>query len=70
MAKGTVKWFNESKGFGFITRTDGTDVFVHHSSVQNSVQNNGLKSLAEGDTVIFDIERGPKGIKAINVIKQ
>jgi CspA family cold shock protein len=65
MAKGTVKWFNETKGFGFITRTDGTDVFVHHSSVQN----NGFKSLAEGDTVSFDIERGPKGIKAINVVK-
>ncbi len=66
MAKGTVRWFNESKGFGFITRTDGTDVFVHHSSIQS----NGNKALADGDTVSFDIERGPKGLKAINVVKQ
>jgi CspA family cold shock protein len=65
MAKGTVKWFNESKGFGFITRGDGTDVFVHYSSIQG----NGFKSLVEGDLVSFDMERGPKGIKAINVTK-
>jgi cold shock protein len=65
MAKGTVKWFNESKGFGFITRDDGTDVFVHHSSIEGG----GFKTLAEGDIVSFDTERGPKGIKAIKVTK-
>ncbi len=65
MAQGTVKWFNESKGFGFITSEDGTDVFVHHTSIQGS----GFKSLAEGDKVSFDIESGPKGPKAINVVK-
>jgi CspA family cold shock protein len=66
MANGTVKWFNESKGFGFITSENGTDVFVHYSSIQG----NGFKSLAEGDRVSFDIEKGPKGPKAINVVKQ
>jgi CspA family cold shock protein len=65
MAQGTVKWFNDSKGFGFITAEDGTDLFVHHTSVQGS----GFKSLAEGDKVTFDIEKGPKGPKAVNVIK-
>jgi CspA family cold shock protein len=65
MANGTVKWFNDSKGFGFITSEDGTDVFVHHSSIQG----NGFKSLAEGDQVSFDSEKGPKGPKAINVVK-
>lgn len=65
MAQGKVKWFNDSKGFGFITRDDGTDIFVHHSSIQGS----GFKSLAEGDAVSFDIENGPKGLKAINVVK-
>jgi CspA family cold shock protein len=65
MAQGTVKWFNASKGFGFITAEDGTDVFVHHTSIQG----NGFKSLAEGDKVSFDIETGPKGPKAINVVK-
>jgi cold shock protein len=66
MSKGTVKWFNESKGFGFITREDGTDVFVHYASIQG----NGFKSLAEGDVVNFDTENGPKGLKAINVTKE
>ena len=64
--KGTVKWFNDSKGFGFITAEDGTDVFVHHTSIMGE----GFKSLAEGDKVSFDVEKGPKGPKAINVIKQ
>ena len=66
MSKGTVKWFNESKGFGFITREDGSDVFVHYSSIQG----NGCKSLVEGDSVSFDTENGPKGLKAINVTKE
>jgi len=57
MPEGTVRWFNESKGCGFITSEDGTDVFVHHSSIQS----NGFKSLVEGDTVSFDIEKSPKG---------
>jgi CspA family cold shock protein len=66
MANGTVKWFNEAKGYGFITSEDGGDVFVHYSSIQS----NGFKSLAEGDSVSFEIEKGPKGPKAINVVKQ
>ncbi|MEW6116567.1 MAG: cold-shock protein [Nitrospirota bacterium] len=65
MAEGTVKWFNEAKGFGFITRDDGSDVFVHYSSIQS----NGFKTLAEGDKVSFDVEQGPKGLKAVNVSK-
>ena len=66
MAEGTVKWFNESKGFGFITRDDGSgDVFVHYSAVQGG----GFKSLAEGDRVSFDVEQGDKGPKAVNVVK-
>ena len=56
MANGTVKWFNDSKGFGFITSEDGSDVFVHHTSIQG----NGFKSLAEGDSVSFDTEKGDR----------
>jgi len=66
MTNGTVKWFNESKGFGFITSEDGSDVFVHYSSIAG----NGFKSLAEGDSVSFDVENGPKGPKAVNVVKK
>ena len=65
MTTGTVKWFNESKGFGFISREDGDDVFVHYSSIAGS----GFKSLLEGDAVSFDIEDGSKGPKALNVVK-
>ncbi|MDK1032258.1 MAG: cold-shock protein [Planctomycetia bacterium] len=65
MATGKVKWFNDSKGFGFITCDDGADVFVHH----NDIQAEGFKSLAEGDTVTFDVEQGPKGPRATNVRK-
>jgi CspA family cold shock protein len=64
--KGTVKWFNDSKGFGFITAEDGSDVFVHHTSIVG----NGFKSLAEGEKVTFDVEKGPKGPKAVNVVKE
>ena len=65
MAKGTVKWFNDQKGYGFITPEDGKDVFVHHSSIQGE----GYKSLAEGQQVEFQIEKGPKGDQATNVVK-
>ena len=65
VTQGTVKWFNETKGYGFIASEDGSDVFVHYSSISG----NGFKSLAEGDTVSFDTEKGPKGLKAVNVIK-
>ena len=64
MSKGTVKWFNESKGFGFIAREDGEDVFVHHTSIGGS----GFKSLSEGQEVTFDVENTPKGLRAVNVI--
>ena len=64
--KGTVKWFNDAKGFGFITPEDGSkDVFVHHSAITA----NGFRSLAEGDHVEFSIEQGPKGPNAANVNK-
>ena len=65
MAKGTVKWFNNQKGYGFITTESNTDVFVHHSAIQGE----GYKSLEEGQKVEFDIQQGPKGEQAVNVVK-
>ncbi|MDA3785345.1 MAG: cold-shock protein [Deltaproteobacteria bacterium] len=65
MAEGTVKWFNESKGIGFIEQENGKDVFVHFSAIQGE----GFKSLSEGDKVRFDIVDGPKGLSASNVQK-
>ena len=65
MSNGTVKWFNESKGFGFITQDDGGDVFAHYSEIQGD----GFKSLAEGDLVSFDVVEGDKGPKATNIEK-
>ncbi len=65
MAKGKVKWFNNQKGYGFITPEEGKDVFVHFSALQGE----GYKSLEEGDAVEFEIEQGPKGEQAKNVVK-
>ncbi len=66
MLKGTVKWFNESKGFGFIEQEEGKDVFVHYSAITGA----GFKTLNEGDKVQFEIVDGPKGPAAANVTKQ
>ena len=66
MERGTVKWFNERKGFGFIARDDGDDVFVHYSAIVAQ----GFKTLNEGDEVTFDITEGPKGLQAANVTKE
>jgi CspA family cold shock protein len=65
METGTVKWFNSSKGFGFITREEGDDVFVHFKAINGE----GYKSLDEGDQVQFEVEQGPKGLQANNVSK-
>jgi CspA family cold shock protein len=63
MQKGTVKWFNDSKGFGFISREAGEDVFVHHSAIEGG----GFRSLSENQQVEFGVEQGPKGLRAVNV---
>jgi cold shock protein len=65
MANGTVKWFNDSKGFGFLEQESGDDVFVHFSAITGD----GFKSLAEGDRVTFDLVKGPKGLQAANVTR-
>ena len=65
MASGTVKWFNEAKGFGFISQEGGEDVFVHFSNIVGD----GFKTLAEGESLEFDVTKGPKGLQAANVRK-
>lgn len=65
MAKGTVKWFNASKGYGFLSQEDGNDVFVHFSAIQGD----GYKSLDEGEAVEFEVTQGPKGPQASNVVR-
>ncbi len=66
MNKGTVKWFNSKNGYGFITRDDGTDIFVHYSGIQKE----GFKSLKEGANVTFDVVNGEKGLQAVNVVEE
>ncbi|MBN2091242.1 cold-shock protein [candidate division KSB1 bacterium] len=65
MEKGTVKWFNSAKGYGFISRENGDDVFVHYQSIVGD----GYRSLEEGDKVEFNVEKGAKGLQAVNVVK-
>jgi CspA family cold shock protein len=65
MENGTVKWFNDAKGYGFITRENGPDVFVHHTAILAE----GFRSLSEGDKVQFEVVEGPKGLQASNVAK-
>ena len=64
MAKGVVKWFNEKKGYGFLSQEDGDDVFIHYTSIQGD----GFKTLKEGDAVEFEVQEGPKGPQAVNVV--
>ncbi len=66
MSEGTVKWFNDAKGFGFIEQDNGDDVFVHHTAIQAD----GFKSLTEGARVTFEVVEGPKGPAAANVVQQ
>lgn len=65
MPQGTVKWFNDAKGFGFVQQDDGPDVFVHHTAIVAE----GFRSLAQGDRVEFEVKEGPKGLQAANVVK-
>ncbi len=64
-SSGTVKWFSQEKGYGFITREDGSDVFVHHSAIQGS----GFKTLEDGERVEFEVMEEPRGLKAVNVVR-
>ncbi|MCS6915874.1 MAG: cold shock domain-containing protein [Myxococcales bacterium] len=65
MEKGTVKWFNDAKGYGFIKRDEGADVFVHHTAIRAD----GFRTLSEGEQVEFELVEGPKGLQAINVVR-